>query len=321
MTILHSKICLTIFIIYFSSSKCFLFSVIMAIYNTGKYLDDSIGSIINQTIGFEKIQLILINDGSTDNSQEICLKYKKKYNNNIIYSKIEHSGVSVARNIGLKYALGKYINFLDADDKWDFQAFRNALYFLEFHKNVDLVAGRLKFFEALNIYHPLDYKFYKTRVVNLTEEYNCIHISGPSTFFRNTLIKTQNFVKGVFSGEDTIFINNILLIKPLIGFIREVIYYYRRRSDSSSAVQNQAKKVDFYFSQIKLVGEYLFEESKKLYNKALPFIQFYLGYNILFRILSPAFKFLNNTQYNEYIDIIKIWRKFFQINIIFSCIY
>ena len=303
MTILHSKICLTIFIIYFSSSKCFLFSVIMAIYNTGKYLDDSIGSIINQTIGFEKIQLILINDGSTDNSQEICLKYKKKYNN-IIYSKIEHSGVSVARNIGLKYALGKYINFLDADDKWDFQAFRNALYFLEFHKNVDLVAGRLKFFEALNIYHPLDYKFYKTRVVNLTEEYNCVHISGPSTFFRNTLIKTQNFVKGVFSGEDTIFINNILLIKPLIGFIREVIYYYRRRSDSSSAVQNQAKKVDFYFSQIKLVGEYLFEESKKLYNKALPFIQFYLGYNILFRILSPAFKFLNNTQYNEYCKII-----------------
>ena len=78
MTILHSKICLTIFVIYFSSSKCFLFSVIMAIYNTGKYLDDSIGSIINQTIGFEKIQLILINDGSTDNSQEICLKYKKK---------------------------------------------------------------------------------------------------------------------------------------------------------------------------------------------------------------------------------------------------
>ena len=303
MTILLPKICLTIFIVFFSSSKCFLFSVIMAIYNTGKYLDDSIGSIINQTIGFEKIQLILINDGSTDNSEDICLKYKRKYNN-IIYSKIEHSGVSMARNIGLKYALGKYINFLDADDKWDFQAFKYVLYFFKFHKNVDIVAGRLKFFEAINNYHPLDYKFYKTRVVNLTEEYNCVHISGPSSFFRNALIKTQNFVKSVFSGEDTIFINNILLIKPLIGYIREVIYYYRRRSDSSSAVQNQAKKVDFYFSQIKLVGEYLFEESKKLYNKALPFIQFYLGYNILFRILSPAFKFLNNTQYNEYCKII-----------------
>jgi len=303
MTVLHSKICLIFFISIFISTKCFLFSVIMAIYNTGRFLDDSIGSLINQTIGFEKIQLILINDGSTDNSQEICLKYKKKYNN-IIYLKIEHSGVSIARNFGLKYAIGKYINFLDADDKWDFNAFRNVLLFLEFFKDVDIVAGRIKFFEAINSYHPLDYKFYKTRVVNLTKEYNCIHISGPSSFFRKSLIKSKFFVKGVFSGEDTIFINNILLIKPLIGFIRDVIYYYRRRSDSSSAVQNQVKKVDFYFSQIKLVGEYLLKESKKLYNKALPFIQFYLGYNILFRIISPAFKYLNNIEYKEYCKII-----------------
>ena len=114
---------LSINIIIFSSAKCYLFSVIMAIYNTGRYLDDSIGSIVNQTIGFTNIQLILINDGSTDNSEEICLKYKNKFNSNIIYSKIEHSGVSISRNIGLKYALGKYINFLDADDKWDLHAF------------------------------------------------------------------------------------------------------------------------------------------------------------------------------------------------------
>ena len=145
MTVLHSKICLIFFISIFISTKCFLFSVIMAIYNTGRFLDDSIGSLINQTIGFEKIQLILINDGSSDNSQEICLKYKKKYNN-IIYLKIEHSRVSIARNFGLKYAIGKYINFLDADDKWDFNAFRNVLLFLEFFKDVDIVAGRIKFF-------------------------------------------------------------------------------------------------------------------------------------------------------------------------------
>ena len=295
---------LSINIIIFSSAKCYLFSVIMAIYNTGRYLDDSIGSIVNQTIGFTNIQLILINDGSTDNSEEICLKYKNKFNSNIIYSKIEHSGVSISRNIGLKYALGKYINFLDADDKWDLHAFMYVFYFFKFYKNVGIVAGRLKFFETLNSYHPLDYKFYKTRVANLTVEYNCIHISGPSSFFRKSLIKTNNFDKDIFSGEDTIFINNLLLIKPIIGFIREVIYYYRRRADSSSAVQTQSKKIDFYFSQIKLVGEYLLEKSKKLYNQIVPFIQFYLGYNILFRIISLAFKILNNNQYNEYCKII-----------------
>ena len=57
--------------------KNFIFSVIMAIHNTGRYLDQSIGSLLNQTLNFEVIQIILINDGSIDNSEEICLKYKK----------------------------------------------------------------------------------------------------------------------------------------------------------------------------------------------------------------------------------------------------
>ena len=59
--------------------------MIIAIYNTGKYLNESITSVINQSIGYKEIQIILVNDGSTDNSEEICLKFKKLYINNIIY--------------------------------------------------------------------------------------------------------------------------------------------------------------------------------------------------------------------------------------------
>ena len=178
----YLKNVLKIFIFVFYPMTCFKFSVIIAIYNTGRYLNDSIGSLLNQTIGFENIQLILINDGSTDNSEEICLMYHKKYYKNIIYVRIDHGGVSRARNVGLKYANGTYINFLDADDKWESKAFRHVLIFFNMYKKVKIVAGRLLFFEAINSYHPLDYKFYKTRVVNLTEEYNCPHLSGPSIF-------------------------------------------------------------------------------------------------------------------------------------------
>ena len=59
-------------------SQNFIFSVVIAIYNTEDYLNDAIESILNQTFGFDKIQLILIDDGSTDKSGEICKKFQKK---------------------------------------------------------------------------------------------------------------------------------------------------------------------------------------------------------------------------------------------------
>ena len=68
-----------------NSEDSFLFSVIISIYNTGRYLNECICSLINQTIGFSNIQLILVNDGSKDNSEDICLYYKNLYEGNIVY--------------------------------------------------------------------------------------------------------------------------------------------------------------------------------------------------------------------------------------------
>ena len=130
---------LYIFLLLVHISNSFLFSVIIAIYNTGKYLDDSIGSLLNQTINLENIQIILVNDGSTDNSEEICLKYKRIHPKNIHYIKTMHGGVSRARNLGLKYVKGKYINFLDADDLWNCESFKYVSLFFLFHKNVDIM--------------------------------------------------------------------------------------------------------------------------------------------------------------------------------------
>ena len=72
------------------------------------------------------------------------------------------------------------------------------------------------FFELTESYHPLDYKFYKTRIVNLTEEYNCIQLSTSSSFFRSSSIKNKKFEEGIFVGEDTILIIILLVLKDLL---------------------------------------------------------------------------------------------------------
>ena len=94
----------------------YLFSVIIPIYNCEEYLEECVDSVLGQTIGSEKIEIILVNDGSTDNSAEICKEYEKKYNN-ILYIEQKNQGVSAARNNGLKHASGELINFIDSDDK------------------------------------------------------------------------------------------------------------------------------------------------------------------------------------------------------------
>ena len=106
------------------------FSVVIPVYHVADYLAETLDSVISQDIGFtEHIQVILVNDGSPDDSESICLSYQKRYPHNIVYVKQENAGVSAARNHGVKYVEGKYVNFLDADDKWAKNSFRAVFNF------------------------------------------------------------------------------------------------------------------------------------------------------------------------------------------------
>ena len=93
--------------------KKILISVILPVYNAEKYLDNSIKSILSQS--YKNIELIIINDGSSDNSKKICEKYQKDDKRIRIINK-SNKGVSAARNDGIKEAKGEYICFFDADD-------------------------------------------------------------------------------------------------------------------------------------------------------------------------------------------------------------
>ena len=120
----------------------FEFSVLMPIYNVEKYLAEAIDSLINQSIGFEEnIELVIVDDGSPDNSKDISLKYQEKYPDNIkVFSK-SNGGQASAFNFGLKHVQGKYINFLDSDDYLSPNTFEDVHNFLEEHDDeVDVVS-------------------------------------------------------------------------------------------------------------------------------------------------------------------------------------
>lgn len=95
------------------------FSLIIPVYNTANYLEKCICSIVAQKNVTGKYEVIMINDGSTDNSEEVILKYQKKYPDLIKYYKQKNGGVSSARNFGVKKSKGKYLFFIDSDDYLD----------------------------------------------------------------------------------------------------------------------------------------------------------------------------------------------------------
>lgn len=92
-----------------------LISLIIPVYNAEKYIAEAIESVLQQPL--KSIEIILVNDGSTDNSGSVCKKYADEYEN-IQYIEQENRGASAARNVGMENASGEYIMFLDADDKW-----------------------------------------------------------------------------------------------------------------------------------------------------------------------------------------------------------
>ena len=283
----------------------FLFSVIIPVYNCAQYLPEAIDSVVDQTIGFDKIQVILVNDGSPDNSDEVCREYQAKYPENIIYLKQPNAGVSVSRNRGIEHSTGVYVNFLDSDDKWQPDAFAKANRMFNKHPEIDVIGVRIHCFEATDVYHPLDFKFDRDKVIDIFNEYNHIQLSSAAAFFRRSVLNGIRFDTSVRFSEDAKLVTSVLLDNPKMGILASTEYMYRKRATNDSAVQSKEADVDWYSETPEKCYMWAINESIKKYGFVLQYVQYYIMYDYQWRVRTRIPSNIPSSVVSAYLKITK----------------
>ena len=283
------------------AEKSFRFSVVVAVYNAEEYLAETIDSLVNQTFSFEEnVQVILVDDGSTDGSLAICEDYQKRYPHNIEVHAKENGGVSSARNLGIKYATGEFVNFLDSDDLWAPDAFEVMDSFLAAHPNVKLAAARIKHIGRWTSYHALDYKFEDgTRIVNIFADWKLPQLSASTTFIANEFVRDRQFVP-IAIGEDFLYISSLVMELGVYGLVCEAEYWYRKKFESNSALDSSRSNFAYYTATLEQCHHALFAESKRLYGYVIPYVQYAVMYDIQWRMAAPEDGFLSEEALKSY---------------------
>lgn len=213
-------------------------SIIIPVYNVYKYLENCLSSVFNQDIPLDNFEVIIVNDGSTDASEEIILRYKNLFSN-LIYIKQENQGVSVARNKALAVAKGNYITFVDSDDSIyenTFSAIVNRLESL----NLDILYLSIEEYTE-------DYVYIRTLPKTgddaiISDGFTHERRTYTSTFYKKDILENHFFTRNIILGEDTVF-NVIAQSKATrCSFFSLPYYKYRLRVGSASR-SNKNEKV------------------------------------------------------------------------------
>lgn len=210
-------------------------SIIVPVYNAEKYLGRCIDSILAQS--FKDFELILINDGSTDSSQEICDKYSL-FDNRIKVISQENSGASSARNTGLSKAVGEFISFVDADDYIDTD-FLQSLISVQARYNADLICcGHVKVVPNGAICKKREYPEMFFEIRNFGEMLNkgllTLQKSPCTKLYQMSIIEKYSirFIQGAITGEDEIFMYSYFLHCNSVAFSECTGYNYYMTDNS-----------------------------------------------------------------------------------------
>lgn len=260
----------------------FKIAVVMAVYNKEKYVAEAIDSIINQTLGFKKnIQLILVNDKSTDSTLEILERYHDKWPENItLITNDKNMGSAHSRNQGLKHVDAKYVNFCDSDDIMSRDAFKTAYNFLEEYWEVNIASIPIYYFGVKRGGHNLNFKYEKDQIINVITDPQYIQLSGASAFFRYEKLKKYSFNENLRVSEDALLINQLLLENPIIGFLSKPRYYYRKDGTQNSLITSSASTKSYFTSRVDEYFMNLISYSKEKIGEVPGFIQYVLMYDL-----------------------------------------
>jgi glycosyltransferase involved in cell wall biosynthesis len=230
------------------------FSIVSAVYNVSLYLNDYFASLERQSVGVTCLDIVLVNDGSTDESGALCDAFAAKWPTAVRVVHQENGGAASARNAGLELVNGDWVTFCDPDDVLDENFFDNVGRFVAENDGVDIVATSLVFFYEKDgrvaDAHPLRHKFANgSRVIDLELEPDHFQLHVNSALFRVDVIENNHFRMDVAVGptfEDGHFISRFLLSldRPLLGVVADARYLYRKRSDASSALDTSWSNPD-----------------------------------------------------------------------------
>lgn len=211
-------------------------SVIIPVYNSSTYLRKCLDSVVNQTL--KDIEIIVINDGSTDDSKNIIEEYTVKYKN-IIFIDQENKGIGKTRNIGIKKATGEYITFVDSDDYIKENMLEEYYKYAKKH-NFDLVIG--SYIKKINNKEIIfENNKFKTGNVKTTPQILYLIEYGPwaKLYKREMLINNNIYFDEKRKYEDMPFVSKALLKSKLIGQITEPYYYYIIHNNSETTTMDK----------------------------------------------------------------------------------
>lgn len=230
-------------------------SIVVPVFNAEKYLKKCIESLLNQSL--KDIEIIILNDGSTDDSHSIISNYKDK---RIIYINKDNEGISVTRNKGIEISSGKYIAFVDSDDYVD-SKFCEKMYYKAEQENCDIVI--CDYFNCVNnVQHLISLvDFENTSLKEQPNIINEINLGPCNKIYSSKLIKDNNILFPInLKYEDVPFVCESLVKAEKIGKVNEGLSYFNVRQGSQTTIRDE--KIFDVFAITDLVSNILDKQIK-----------------------------------------------------------